>query len=73
MLEFYNGGMHGERFGDGKFISEQIDMLPIKIQDRMREKYGVIYAELMETDEINARFRSNTWLRNVVKKYGVCR
>jgi len=69
MLDFYNGGKHSARYGDREFISEQIDLLPIAIQKKVRKRYGSIYLQLIKEDKNNARFRANSWLRATVKKY----
>ena len=70
-MKHYNGGTHGEQYGDGHWILEQIDKLPIKIQGQVRAKYSEIYEELTLTDPNNKRNRANTWLRKVVDKHGV--
>lgn len=71
MNDFFDGDEHGEKFGDKAFISEQIDLLPISMQIKVRARYGEIYAKLSTEDKDNCRSRSNTWLRSVVKKHGV--
>lgn len=65
------GGMHGYKFSDLPWINEQIDKLPIKLQTYTRDKYSDIYAELLESDKNNVRYRVNTWLRKTVKKHQV--
>jgi len=69
MNDFYNGGMHGPKYGDGEFISKQIDLLPISMQKKVRKRYGGIYLKLIKEDKDKCRYRANTWLRATVKKY----
>lgn len=66
---FFDGGMHGHRFGDLHWIIEQIDKLPIGIQKDVAEKYSDIYESLKGSDL--QRFRANTWLRMVIIKYRI--
>lgn len=66
---YYDGGCNGERFGDLSWIKEQVDSLPVAMQKDVRERYSVIYRSL--AGENNQRFRSNSWLRKVVKKHKV--
>jgi len=63
---FYDGGVSGERFGDRQWLKEQIDLLPIAMQKDVSNRYKEIYRSLAG-DEAQ-RFRSNSWLRKVVKK-----
>jgi len=65
-LNFYNGGEHGEPYGDRSWIFEQISFLPICIQKDVKKRYSEIFKSL--SDDENQRFRSNTWLRKVVEK-----
>lgn len=69
MLDFFNGEPHSERYGDREFISEQIDLLPIAMQKRVRKRYGSIYLQLIKEDKNKCRYRANTWLRATVKKH----
>lgn len=66
---FYNGGANGEKYGDRQWIIEQIDKLPIGMQDKVKERYSDIFESL--NGEENQRFRANTWLRMTVKKHEV--
>lgn len=70
-MNYFNGGQHGERFGDLEWICEQIDKLPIDRQTYTKEKYFNAYAELIELDPENARYRCNYRLLQTVKKYKV--
>lgn len=67
--KYYNGEMHGHKYGDIQWISEQIDKLPIGMQDDVDKKYSDIYESL--SGENLQRFRSNTWLRAVVVKHAI--
>ena len=65
---FFNGGIHGEQYGDLSFISEEVDKLPISRQRGMIKRYSEIYQQLISEDPKNARYRVNTYLRKRVKK-----
>ena len=65
---FFNGGIHGEMFGDGPWLVETIDKLPIRRQSEIAKRYSEIYLQLMDDDPRNARYRSNTYLRKRVEK-----
>ncbi len=65
---FYNGGIHGEQYGDGPWLVETIDLLPIRRQSEIAKRYSEIYLQLMDDDPRNARYRSNTYLRKRVEK-----
>jgi len=65
---FYNGGEHGERFGDAEWLVETIDKLPIRKQKPVSQRYSEIYQELALSDPDKCRFRSNSWLRKTVEK-----
>jgi len=67
-MNYYNGGMHGHRFGDRQFVNSQILRLPVDIQGKIRVEYSNKYQSLEGQDD--QRYRCNTWLRAVVKKYG---
>tara|TARA_R110000822_G_scaffold135429_4_gene273019 strand:+ start:82 stop:324 length:243 start_codon:yes stop_codon:yes gene_type:complete len=66
---FYNGGMHGEKFGDGPWLVETIDKLPIRKQKPVAARYSEIYQQLVLEDPKNYRYRCNVWLRKIVEKY----
>ena len=66
--QYYNGGIHGPKYGDLEWINEQVGLVPVMQQKALRTRYGEIYTELAQTDPNNARFRANSWLRKVVKK-----
>lgn len=66
---YYDGGIHGAKFGDDKWLREQVDLLPVAMQKDVTERYKEIYRSLAGDDK--QRFRSNSWLRNVVKKHKV--
>lgn len=68
-MNFYNGGSHGEQYGDKEFIDEQIEQLPYELMSDVKDKYSEIYELLLREDKDNARYRVNTWLRKVVKKH----
>jgi len=65
---FFNGGIHGEIYGDGPWLVETIDLLPIRRQKELAARYSEIYLQLVSEDPRNARYRSNTYLRNRVEK-----
>ena len=65
---FYNGGEHGPTYGDGPWLVETIDKLPIRKQKPIGIRYGEIYKQLVESDPRNCRYRSNTWLRKTFDK-----
>lgn len=64
---YFDGSPHAERYGDLKWIGEQIDLLPIGMQNQVKEKYHSIYQEL--AGDPKQRYRSNLWLVRVVKKH----
>ena len=66
---YYNGEPHGPRFGDGAFLSEWLDKLPIRKQRPVAVRYGEIYRELVQSDPGKCRYRCNCWLRKTVAKY----
>ncbi len=67
-MNYYDGGIHGPRFGDSTFINREILKLPVEMQGKIRVEYSNKYLSLEGQD--NQRYRCNTWLRAVVKKYG---
>jgi hypothetical protein len=67
-LHHYKGGEHGPTYGDTAFLSEWIDKLPIRKQKPVAMRYSEIYQELVISDPNKCRYRSNSWLRKVVKK-----
>lgn len=66
---FYNGGEHGPNYGDGPWLVETIDKIPHRKQQAVADRYSEIYQELLLSDADKCRFRINTWLRKIVKKY----
>lgn len=70
-MNCYKGGQHGTRYGDESWLNEQIDLLPIMMQNKVRARYSEIYQELENTDPKNGRYRANTWMRSIVKKHGL--
>lgn len=69
LKSFFDGGIHGHGYGDLNWIIEQIDKLPIGIQNEVEQRYSDIYESL--SGEYYQRYRSNTWLRMTVIKYAV--
>ena len=67
-MNYYRGGQHGEKYGDGRFVNREILRLPLGIQDQVRVSYSDKYVSLEGRDD--QRFRCNSWLRAVVKKHG---
>lgn len=65
-LDYFNGGEHGERYGDRDWIAAQIDLLAIRDQKPVRERYSEIYIKL--SGDRDQRFRVNKWLRLTVAK-----
>ena len=65
---FYNGGEHGERFGDESWLVEQLNQLPDTIRGPVSQRYGEIYQELSLSDPNKCRFRCNAWMRKTVEK-----
>jgi len=68
-INHYNGGIHGEKYGDKSFIDENIDLLPIRLQEETKNRYSEIYSQLEKEDPHHCRFRVNNWLRKMVNKY----
>jgi len=68
-LNYYDGGIHGHRYGDWNFIKIEIDKLPISLQKKTLTRYGEIYRELLEIDPHRSRQRANIWLRKFVDKH----
>jgi len=66
---FYNGGEHGEMYGDKPWLIETIDKIPHRKQKAVADRYSEIYQELALSDPDKCRFRANVWLRKIVKKY----
>jgi len=66
-LNCYDGGQHGEQYGDRAWVLEQIDKLPINMQSDIKKRYSEIYTNL--DGDLKQRYRSNRWLLAVVKKY----
>ena len=69
LKSFFDGCIHGNGYGDLNWIIEQIDKLPIGIQNEVEQRYSDIYESL--TGEDYQRYRSNTWLRMTVIKYKI--
>jgi len=66
-LDYFNGGIHGPKYGDLPWLLEQVDQLPVDLQSEIKERYKEIYRSLEGQDD--QRFRSNQWIRRVVEKY----
>ena len=66
---FYNGGEHGSTYGDGPWLVETVDKLPIRKQKPVAVRYGEIYQQFVLEDTKNYRYRCNVWLRKIVEKY----
>lgn len=58
-------------YNDSDWIEGQIDKLPISIQKKVADRYSDIYFKLTTEKDTKARFRANSWLRNVVDKYKI--
>ena len=68
---FFDGGIHGPTYGDGPWLSEALEQIPFRKQKAVANRYSEIYQELVLSDPRQCRYRSNCWLRKVVKKYTV--
>lgn len=65
MLKCHKNG-HVYQCDDTKWIESQIDKLPYRMQNKVTERYSVIYSNLLINDPLNCRRRSNTWLRKTI-------
>jgi len=65
---FYNGGEHGEQYGDGPWLVDQLNQLAKPVREKVSQRYSEIYQELTLSDPRKKRFRCNTWMRKTVEK-----